>query len=345
MLAGWLALAATAMPAVGRGEDAGQGDGARGLGEEPVGARGDGARAADERGHSDRRASEQAAGPGPRFDHRAHLALPALSALSGAGACSPCHPAGPEADRTRPLSEDHRGCDGASCHAAEFYGAKSATTALCRLCHSSRDYWRAEQGLRPFPGRTAEDPPDYYVEISHRKHLIGPGAPAREAGSCVACHGPASAPRPARPGHSACAACHGDAHPSAPMVRCAACHRERRGSGGEPLADAPPRAAGSGRRARIVNFDHLEHSFDRRRKEPRAVPCRFCHAAVEGADRLVAIAPLAGQRTMVEVCGTCHAAGQTTATGRPIFAVTGRCTRCHGESFATDVALAPADHR
>jgi hypothetical protein len=257
--------------------------------------------------------------------------------------CTSCHGEGVDADRRRPAADDHRACDTADCHAAEFYGSKAEGTKVCFVCHTSRDFWTDMRALVPFPPEHR----DFYAEISHKLHL------GREGGSesrvekvtdqgCLFCHQiDADTKEVTRPGHEACKRCHADDVAKVPMSRCNGCHHSRLDAEGKPVATGPIARAGA---SRVANkFSHEKHRLDRRKKDPTPVSCGVCHLTVANAETLGSIEVHGGSKMMTTACGSCHRSGQKSADGKPVFSITGRCTLCHDSMF--DTASVPASHR
>src|SRR5512143_2432751 len=58
-------------------------------------------------------------------------------------ACESCH-----RGAARPGSDDHRPCDNAACHRADFVGAP---TPLCQVCHTEVTAAPLRAPLRPYP--------------------------------------------------------------------------------------------------------------------------------------------------------------------------------------------------
>jgi hypothetical protein len=247
----------------------------------------------------------------------------------GKEACASCHGDAEAADKTRPGSSDHRSCDGAECHAAEFYGDKAAATKVCFVCHTSKDFWTDMRELVGFP---AGEGRDYYAEISHKMHLgRGEGGQSRVEKvtdqSCLFCHAiDVTTKEVARPGHAACESCHRESS-KVPMSSCDACHRFRVDADGKPVPSAPISKPAPTRVTR--KFSHEKHRLDRRKKEATPVSCGACHLTVAKATSIGSIEVQGGSNMMSAACGACHRSGQKTADGRPIFSITGRCTSCH----------------
>ena len=293
------------------------------------------------------------------FDHRRHAEAWSQE-RDFADTCIDCHPGDGTSDTTRPGRTDHLACEG--CHAPAFYGAAAAgpdtddapRERVCTVCHVSTRH-DAANPVRPFPFHTEEETPrsrcasrdadEYYVEFSHRGHVVEGEA------TCADCHRVEVEDARPRPGHAQCVACHdgqaddGD-DASFGMEACTGCHRLRRDAEGRRIAEGPPPCERPGRT--IERFSHFSHRLDRRRGRSEApVDCDTCHAHVARAESVADIVPIEnGFELMVRACGSCHRAGQRSATDAPLVRVTGDCSYCHRPgSLYDESGRAPRSHR
>lgn len=266
----------------------------------------------------------------PRFDHAVHLEK--ARAAGQVLTCAQCHTGGVAASAERPGQRDHAGCDGADCHATDFYGkpgeGDAARRPVCLVCHQDDRPWADLRTLNPFPTGGRFDPA-YCVRFSHKAHLTAERAGTDEA-ACLKCHHVDGEGRTySPPTHADCAGCHEEGSPI-PMSACEACHVQDQHPDGSPLVCRPwlPKD-----KHRVTEkFQHDTHRADVRSGE--ALSCGHCHTQVAGAESVQTIVLLNGRATMNGSCKSCHN-GRTPIPGtkRRVFSTDGKCTKCHRGNF------------
>jgi c(7)-type cytochrome triheme protein len=231
------------------------------------------------------------------FEHLVHDRHLVTSGAASV-ACATCHPIAATTGRLvgRP---GHAACFGA-CHGAPPRTARDAGDRLsvCVTCHAPASLTArgAARPSPPFPPYRVD--PDWGIALSHRAHAAAP---------CERCHAtPSATPSrpPPRAPHARCAPCHKAGGTAPTFDACTACHVAAYGPERGPTLDTSPFAVGA-------VFSHPRHAA-------RKVPCTACHAGVAAADGSSLPAP-----TMAS-CGAaaCH-------DGKPTFAITEACNRCH----------------
>lgn len=248
--------------------------------------------------------------PAPPVD-RSRLSHPQHAQVS----CGDCH-----RGTARPGSDDHRPCDDARCHRADFTGQP---TPLCEVCHTKIAVSPLTAPLRPYPIQDAWQAEP--TRFSHKRHLDA-GVMEDRVGfhvTCTDCHTPGDGGL-ARPDHAACTRCHAAevALAGAPgMDDCRACH------------DATTRLRTRRRLIRgDLHFDHVPHRTDRR---GQTIRCEECHAQTTGATEYRDHAA-----PRVENCVGCHDDSERTPVGLRMRI----CQTCHGQLTETLTAIAPRNH-
>ncbi len=264
-----------------------------------------------------------AAAPRTAFDHRKHFEV----APATAGVCAACHVEVDTADSDRPGVRDHKGCDGADCHAKQFYGPPDdvGDGSLCRVCHLESSPWADMSELQPFP--RADGVREYCMTFDHRLHVAEHGL------DCAQCHKVRAHTRSVAPmDHGDCDDCHAEGKSAGErtMQGCDGCHRFEAPSG-VPVCAKPRKG-----------WDRVRFPHDKHRVDPRdgsAVGCDTCHEGVVGARKLSDMDLIATKRaTMKGVCGAlCHT-GRLKVDGKALFG-TRDCARCHPDD--DDPAVQP----
>jgi hypothetical protein len=168
----------------------------------------DGQSAFDARGtrcarcHKGEAPSPVAAAPPSRFSHAAHAGRGV-----DMGRCAGCHRAGTDWRAGMPGRDEHRPCQNAACHAAEFGKPGSP---ICGSCHE-----RSE----PFAPNPLRRPPIGAGEFRAASTMHAPHL--QQGMSCAACHAGGGGAR--SDGHAQCVQCH---KPGARLTLegCGACH-------------------------------------------------------------------------------------------------------------------------
>ncbi|MBA3454554.1 MAG: hypothetical protein H0T42_15805 [Deltaproteobacteria bacterium] len=257
-----------------------------------------------------RLASAQPATVPVGFDHVIHNRDVLVSGAESIP-CTSCHVTRSGLLTGRP---DHKACFGACHGAAPTRPKKSATAAIapermkvCTSCHAESVL------LAPFTKAPVTYPPytptDFALEAPHKKHA---------AITCNQCHGYPGAGSESRPlhlgpkgvPHRRCTGCHdgsGAAGRGPAMTACEGCHSPGSGSPRPPAFAAPINTVSA-------TFSHDKHA----RRGVAGAQCATCHAAILATDN--SILP----RPTMQTCGTrgCH-------DGKPAFAITTACTKCH----------------
>lgn len=213
--------------------------------------------------------------------------------------CTSCHPMKNGALVGRP---GHAACFG-KCHGPPPAKAKRGdklviapeAMRVCINCHA--------ESLLAAPMGTAMPvtyppyvPTDFQLEVPHKAH---------RSANCTSCH-VSSKLQP----HRRCVTCHDGA--TAPghgpaMTKCEGCHSP--GSG----APQPPRMA-IPRNTVTATFSHDKHAA----RGTTGAACITCHAEVRDTDDTILPRPRAPSCAV----GGCH-------DGKPVFAITAACTKCH----------------
>lgn len=289
----------------------------------------------------------------PVFSHDRHAER--MAARGEAIACSRCHGTTWQVAELRPGSADHGGCDGAGCHADDFYGPGERAREMCRVCHTAASP-TASGGLERFPTRDRASQ-EMCVLFDHVAHLTD----ARRRGEtvdemCARCHtltGDDAAKKRASPSHAHCAACHTDTAPT-PMALCEACHqsltsleKERLAEGGRAegrYTTCRPWLPDHGERI-VVGFDHDSPHHLSDPADGKAMSCDFCHRGAARQSDPRAIRRFPGAATMAR-CRRCHD-GRTRVPGaaRRVFSTSRDCYRCHDNALLRGLLTAPRDHR
>jgi hypothetical protein len=234
--------------------------------------------------------------PGQIFSHRTH------EKADGKLRCEGCHAS--ETDgRLRPTGLEHKPCNDAACHAAEF---RTKDSALCFSCHASND-----PAIKN-PPKSGFASHELSSTFSHKDHL------AREPKNgprCAACHAresgqspPALPPGMVAPEHVVCGACH--AERSKPLMPdCKGCHALRNAEAAKPAA--------SGWRV-SKKFSHQKHHIDAR-SPGTPLDCELCHAGAGS----VPVGSRPSRPKMALCAESCH-------NGTVAFKATGfECLKCH----------------
>lgn len=255
-------------------------------------------------------------GQSPSF----HSTHPKLDASD----CAGCHSAGPESDRTPPSGPGtHQRCDGADCHAEDFYEPETfAKTEVCAVCHT-RKTLGIDPGFVSFPPST----PFFYAQISHRRHTDTKDVSLE----CSACH----ETKEERPGHSACVDCHQTSEPT--MLQCAGCHEPRFDEEGNPKQIGPVGLPAACRVTKAFAGKHPVHLQQKLRG--KKLTCEHCHPTVKKAKSLSELMLTQGRKTMMVSCGACHLEG-----GRSKVSLLGDCNSCHVEACFSAQRRVPAWH-
>ena len=265
--------------------------------------------------------------------------------------CEGCHSGGGgDAKQSRPGQTDHKSCDGADCHAKEFYGPEAKEAKVCLNCHVRGAYWQDMSALRPFPLETYANR-EHRTKFSHRTHMDPKVRLEGSAIGCKTCHeGLGGRIRPhddkvpeklrlddgdyTNPGHDNCVKCHGEGGGNGlKMTNCGGCHVERGPNDDPGDSDTSVRK----------KFSHEKHQAREGRVEgkgddaPLIIECSICHTQVAGAETVAAAVGFSEKGLGHTVCRTCH--GGATFEGRGIFAVTYKgtgCGKCHKNKIIFD---------
>jgi len=102
-----------------------------------------------------RTADPRPIGPTPsHFDHRAHFKSRPKTG------CTTATLRAPTPDRRRPAAHDHKACRRRrTATRATFTAPNAQATELCFTCHTGREYWRTQSGVRAFPSQPSLDSP------------------------------------------------------------------------------------------------------------------------------------------------------------------------------------------
>jgi hypothetical protein len=264
--------------------------------------------------------------------------------------CEGCHADGTgDAKESRPGQTDHTSCDGAGCHADEFYGDKAKEAKVCLNCHVRGKFWQDMSALRPFPLEVYAKR-EHTTQFSHRQHMDPEvkldGSPV----GCKSCHqgtggrikrGNEKVPEKllggdgdyTNPGHDNCVKCHGvDKDNDLKMSKCDGCHvMEQRGAAFDKDTSVRKK------------FSHEKHQAREGKVQgkgedaPLIIECNICHTNVAGAEKVEDAVGFAEKGLGHKVCRTCH--GGATFNGRSIFAVTYKgtgCGKCHKNKIRFD---------
>lgn len=239
------------------------------------------------------------------FDHRIHERDLAVSGADDLP-CTRCHQQNRGLLVGRP---DHASCFG-SCHgpaptrSGVKRGAKLVIAgerrALCTSCHAPAvlDAPLAAKVPATYPPYVADD---FAIVVGHKRH--------RELG-CEQCHASRKGQPATTPPHRRCRGCHdGSGAPGRgpTMTACLGCHTP---GGGDPM---PPSLAEPTNTV-TSTFSHELHAA----RGELGAACATCHAAIRDTDDNVLPRPVAAACAL----GGCH-------DGKPAFAITASCTRCH----------------
>lgn len=236
------------------------------------------------------------------FDHRIHERDVAVSGADDLP-CTRCHTLRGGVLVGRP---DHASCFG-TCHGDPPARARRGTRLaipperreVCASCHAA-DVLDAPVGARvaaTYPPYVAED---FAVTVRHQRH--------RDL-ACTQCHDMRERAKPPTP-HRRCLGCHdGSGAPGRgpAMTACVGCHVP---GGGSPM---PPSLAEPTNTV-TATFSHPRHAT----RGATGASCVTCHAAIRDTDDNVLPRPVAASCAL----GGCH-------DGKPAFAITEACTRCH----------------
>ncbi|MBL0217336.1 MAG: hypothetical protein IPQ07_26105 [Myxococcales bacterium] len=233
------------------------------------------------------------------FDHNLHDRDIAVSGGT-AIACSACHGQRNGLLVGRP---DHASCFGA-CHGAVPVKPKQGGTIavaaeqrrICVNCHAETALAAplAKTVPVPYPPYIATD---FALSMPHQRHKQVP---------CAACH---FLPGKAAP-HRRCVGCHdgsGNSGKGPAMSQCIGCHTPGSGSPQPPRMAAPIDTV-------IAAYSHPKHAA----RGGAGALCATCHAEILATDDSILPRP---KQTSCAIAG-CH-------DGKPAFAVTEACTRCH----------------
>lgn len=282
------------------------------------------------------------------FHHGTHKK--AFSEKNKAFECSGCHSDGTgDAKESRPGQTDHKSCDSAGCHLAEFYGDKAKEAKVCLNCHVRSSFFQDMSALRPYPLETYANR-EHTTQFSHRAHMDPKvkldGSPL----GCKSCHEgrggrikrhDEKVPEKLRnqegdytnPGHDNCVKCHGDkGEAELKMTKCDGCH--------VPEKRAPVFDKDTSVRKKFSHEKHQAREGDvvgKGEDAPLIIECSVCHTKVAGAETVEAAVGFAEKGLGHKVCRTCH--GGARYKGRSIFAVTYKgtgCGKCHKNKVRFD---------
>ncbi len=237
----------------------------------------------------------RAEAPVAGFDHNLHERDVSVSGRDPI-ACTSCHAIKNGALVGRP---DHAACFGA-CHGAPppkvkkgaAIEVKAEQKQICASCHAEAAL-AAPMGKKlsvPYPPYVATD---FALSMPHKIH--------KEV-TCSTCHFVAGKQSP----HRRCAGCH-DGTKAPAMTNCAGCHTPGSGSPLPPHMEAPINTV-------ISAFSHPKHAA----RGAAGAACSTCHQAILETDDSILPRPKQASCAI----GGCH-------DGKPAFAVTIACTKCH----------------
>lgn len=291
---------------------------------------------------------------GAVFDHKAHEAAAAKEGLDWA--CKSCHTDGSgDASQSRPAQKNHASCEGAKCHAQDFYGDKAKDTKVCLTCHVEGRYWADMSQLRRYPDRCYDDR-EYATAFSHKQHLAEGVTLKGQALACRSCHqgngGTIRGATPgvedddchiqgdlSNPGHDNCVQCHGaDGDNKLKMTDCAGCHQARPPRPTD-LEQALPSAkkVSSNVRHSFSHGQHYRFVYDKDERayvekdvaaqgdsddglEDGALQCGTCHTNIAAAETVqeasTRLSRGQGREQNHKACGTCHGKESVVKNGR-----------------------------